>query len=332
MCGIGFFVNYHPTKNMNIDLVGEVFRKLQARGTDASGFYFERPSATKEEKAKHGAMNRQIFKAPLKASDLWEISQGQERFTSKIQETKALQGMNKEEIKEFNEDKEFYLARKMNGKERVIIMHTRAKTQGSPLMPHNVNNHPLVSNSQFYVLVHNGMIWDSDKVKGYKYRGECDSEHILANIEVYGLSKGLKRTAGSLAIILKKMENDYLYLYRNNNPLDIVYLAKEQLLIGASSDIYIPDNNEDYTFNNEVFNPPRTESSLPENRLYRVNTKKNATPRIEYIEEIKISSTTRIYNSIKSWQDKQKTVKCKLNKQVYLEPTTKVWKFGEFNG
>src|SRR5574338_1341158 len=61
---------------------------------------------------------------------------------------------------------------------RVMILHTRMKTQGSE--KNNANNHPLYSKSGL-ALVHNGIVYNDKEIFAKKQRdAQVDSEAILA--------------------------------------------------------------------------------------------------------------------------------------------------------
>ena len=42
MCAIGFFINYHKTKKLDLEEVKGMFVEMEDRGTDSAGFYWER--------------------------------------------------------------------------------------------------------------------------------------------------------------------------------------------------------------------------------------------------------------------------------------------------
>jgi hypothetical protein len=125
----------------------------------------------------------------------------------------------------------------------VMVGHCRAASWGfknryaSP--ERNENNHP--HEGERYVLVHNGIYQNAPEVKGYKYKGECDSELALSYVETFGIEKALtlmdKADAYSLVIFDKKTE--HLYLYRHGNPMIIGLTKTGMLLFGSTSQIII---------------------------------------------------------------------------------------------
>jgi len=117
----------------------------------------------------------------------------------------------------------------------IAIGHTRKWTQGKP--EDNNNNHPVVSDS--WVMVHNGVCSQMDRIKGYKYRGEVDSEILLSYVEKYGLEKGLPKLQGYAAVaILNKADPSKLFLWRHN---ETVYLGydkdTETIFFGSTEEI-----------------------------------------------------------------------------------------------
>src|SRR4030067_1091064 len=89
--------------------------------------------------------------------------------------------------------KHFGTLREAITKSSVILGHTRAATQGH--QKDNNNNHPIHSES--YIMVHNGICPSMDRIKGYPYKGEVDSEILLSYIEKNGIVKGLPELQGS---------------------------------------------------------------------------------------------------------------------------------------
>jgi len=148
MCGIAFFINYGK-QQLNPEYVYELFEQLNLRGTDASGYYFER--------LENGKMVNRMVKAPVDSESLiynckqWE--NGDSLYPYKI-----------------------------DGTERLIMLHCRAKTRGSQF--NNRNNMPI--ESKRYVLIHNGVV-NNVKMEKYDYQAEVDSEEILARIERLGI-------------------------------------------------------------------------------------------------------------------------------------------------
>ena len=115
----------------------------------------------------------------------------------------------------------------------IMIAHARATTCGTE--KNNVNNHPHISKN--YILVHNGGIFKTKAVEGYKLISECDSEIILSYVETHGIKKGLSEMcdSDSQAIALWSKKDKILYLYRNNNPTSILLDKKDKIIYFAST-------------------------------------------------------------------------------------------------
>lgn len=251
LCGIAFVINYssHKGKVIQLDFYKSLFESLEKRGSDATGYYLERHEELSKFN-KNSGLTRSVFKQPIKASDFWTEATKAKHSTSY----------------------------KINGKERLVMLHTRAKTQGHE--SNNDNNHPIFSDN--YVIVHNGCI-DSEKLEGYNYKGDCDTEHILAYIETYGMVEGLKKSVGTMSIIFKHLEEDKIYLYRNTNPLELAYLPKENILIGISSKLYLP-HDSGRKLNTRLFQPKMIIEELPEKHLYSISLKQRKVKCLEKIE------------------------------------------------
>jgi len=257
MCGIGFYLNYHGTRNMPLTDIAKTFKSLETRGNDASGFYFER----QEETNKQIIEVKRVFKAPCMATTLWNY----------VHDPKFDSDRSKKDSKEIQKYR-------LTGKEKLIILHTRAKTVGTEWSLYN--NHPI--HSKNFILVHNGNVYN-DRLKSYKYQGEVDSEEILAYMESYGIEKGLEKTQGSLAIIFKRFKDNFLYIIRHNAPMDLLYFKKEKLLVGVSSDshVTIPDTNIKALFQANII-----KCELPPDTLYKIPLDKFKS---EFVTKIKFT-------------------------------------------
>jgi len=252
-------------------------------------------------------MKRGVVKAPYKASLFWKMTQERELFENakKYKEFLVEIKDDTEIIEDLKRNREIYQRHKLMGNERLILLHTRLKTAGTEL--NNLNNHPIWSRNSIekkYVLIHNGQIYEG-WVKEYKYLAQVDSEDILASIETYGISNGLKRIKGTMAIVFKQMKEDILYIYRNNQPIDLVYLPKEKLLIGSSDEKYIDKVKED----TEKPNLTKTliecnyrAITVPSDTLFSINLKK---PNIKWEEKIDVPiyGTMNNFDREEYWQE-----------------------------
>jgi asparagine synthetase B (glutamine-hydrolysing) len=135
-------------------------------------------------------------------------------------------------------DKEFLKA--LNG--RFMLGHCRAATsglyEGDAGASNLANNHP--HESEHWVLIHNGHFDDLPLVKGYKYRGHCDSEIALSYIETFGPELGcsLLCNLDGFSLVFANKDNGDVYFYRNDkNPLIVSWdCVSETLFFGSTED------------------------------------------------------------------------------------------------
>jgi len=172
----------------------DMFILLETRGTDASGFAFV-------DRVKN---NLRVTKAEVPASKLIESPGWQNLQLPKI-----------------------------------MIFHTRMMTKGKP--SNNMNNHPIF-NKKGLAIVHNGMIYNDNEIfkKKTKRDAEVDSEAILA---VLGNTKPTKdpikevfeALEGGFAVAsIDKKRPDVLTLFRKDNPIDLYYNSKDDILYFCS--------------------------------------------------------------------------------------------------
>lgn len=120
---------------------------------------------------------------------------------------------------------------------KVMILHTRMKTQGSE--KNNANNHPLFSKNGI-AIVHNGIIYNDKEIIGKKQRdGEVDSESILHLLSAKTKGDRLKRLfdriEGSFAVaVIDRNDPDKLILIKKDNPIDLYYDSGDDILYFCS--------------------------------------------------------------------------------------------------
>lgn len=272
MCAIAFVINYSKKKKLNLERVESMFANMESRGRDASGFYFEREENKKT--------IRRLRKAPITTQNLWDLTQFNKQ-----------DGQTQKDFDKF----------KLNGTEKLLILHSRAMTQGEA--KDNNNNHPLFSKN--YILVHNGIVDDLHPVKTYPYKGLVDSEHILARIETYGISKGLGGLVADLAVIFKKKFEDAIYILRNYNPLALIWFQDEEVLIGVSDKSYVSIPDEFWAFSRVLFRPGHRVESLPKDWLYKISTKE---PKIVSSKQLPVHELDwNTKSDVKSQSDEKKS-------------------------
>jgi len=256
MCGIAFIINY-GTDKINTEFIKQLFLSMNARGGDACGWYFER-------KEQNMSINR-LVKKPVVAHDLWEEFYP----TDESGNPKAVE----KSVENF----------RFNGEEKLIIMHTRKKTQGTEYDNHN--NMPIYSKN--YILAHNGCI--TAKRLKYKYKGEVDSEELLARLELYkgDFKKSISEISGSLAIIVKPIREKELFIYRHTNPLDLVFFPKNGILVGCSLSEYVPLKKEKKKLLDDLTDSSYKILTLPTDNLFKIST-----------EKLEIEDLDKIYTSV----------------------------------
>ncbi|MFA7420551.1 MAG: hypothetical protein WCZ90_12775 [Melioribacteraceae bacterium] len=120
---------------------------------------------------------------------------------------------------------------------KIMILHTRAATQGSN--KNQFNNHPLYSKAGL-ALIHNGIIQNDKEIFTKNQRdGEVDSEAILAVLSSKGKGDKIKRVfdrlEGSFAFaVINKDEPDNLTLVKKDNPIDLYYDDRNDILYFCS--------------------------------------------------------------------------------------------------
>lgn len=237
MCGI-FGMLFLNNKNIKADVVKDILCKLmlksQARGPHATGLSFakERRFIT--------------YKHNVNASTFLSLPNTRKIIDSGIGDNVSMFPFS-------------------------VIGHTRYETQGPHTNPDN--NHPIICGN--IVGVHNGCISNDDNVfrwlaeiKKQNVRiAQVDSEAIFSGIYYLAEKKKLSATttmrnpvtyaitalcrdlSGSLACAVQDAENPTaVWLFRRNNPIDMLYFEREGMLLFASDKNYIRDAIQNYNF------------------------------------------------------------------------------------
>ena len=126
---------------------------------------------------------------------------------------------------------------------KIIIGHTRLETQGDKEFIHN--NHPIFDRKSGIAIVHNGSISNYNKIQEiekFKLDGECDSEIILRVVEKFGIEKAVEILRGSFTFaVINTHTPDKLQLYKDSNPLYLIYFPEYKWIVFSSDDDYIKD-------------------------------------------------------------------------------------------
>jgi len=123
---------------------------------------------------------------------------------------------------------------------KIMIAHTRMKTQGEP--SNNMNNHPLFTKDGL-AIVHNGQIYNDKEVftKQVKRDAQVDSEAILPV-----LSKTNRRKEDSIKSLFEELDGvfaiayltqqdlEQLTLIKKDNPIELYYNSEDDILYFAS--------------------------------------------------------------------------------------------------
>lgn len=91
---------------------------------------------------------------------------------------------------------------------------------------------PMISNSGRYVIIFNGEIYNYQEIKKtlhnkYKFKGNSDTEVILASIEIFGIDNTLEHITGMFALAIYDNLDNKIYLIRDRmgeKPLYFGYL------------------------------------------------------------------------------------------------------------
>lgn len=116
---------------------------------------------------------------------------------------------------------------------KLVIGHTRSWTVGPP--SDNNNNHPVYSTH--WVMVHNGMCSNINKIKDFPYLGTVDSELYLAQIETKGLEEGLATIGYHTAAValINRLDTQKLHLFYHKQEFYMGLDDNDQTLIFAST-------------------------------------------------------------------------------------------------
>jgi len=107
----------------------------------------------------------------------------------------------------------------------------------------NAGHQPMLSSSGRYVITFNGEIYNFRTLRqelssfGYRFRGDSDTEVLLAAVERWGLESALKRSIGMFALGLWDRKNRTLHLARDRMGKKPLYVAKTPIGIAFASEL-----------------------------------------------------------------------------------------------
>lgn len=114
----------------------------------------------------------------------------------------------------------------------IMIMHTRAATQGDRLI--NTNNHPITH--EHYAMVHNGVI-----------NNEADFDVPLTVVDSLAIVKSWQQNEEDISKVFASLEGSFavgmldskqpnkLTLFRHNNPIEVLFDTHDEILYFAST-------------------------------------------------------------------------------------------------
>lgn len=158
--------------------------------------------------------------------------------------------------------------------QRIVIAHCRAASHGKNVFAsrdNNENNHPFEGDR--FVIAHNGYFGNLPKVKGYQYKGECDSERFLSYLETFGLTTALKMQMDSdkYAVVIYDKVTNKIYWYRHNNPLVFTYDTVRKSIVWGSTSKIISEMDDEVVVNHGIKSSGQgTIWSMLEDALYTI--------------------------------------------------------------
>lgn len=195
-----------------------------------------------------------------------------------------------------------------------IMGHTRYATLGSPHL--NANNHPIRAGKT--IGTHNGSIQNHRELfKRYNMNrfAQVDSEvvfrlHDTANDISDFVNNRMPKLRGRVALVWADLEYpEYVYMYKGNNPLEMVYVPELKLYAYGSTKEIV----------NSGFWGMTEEVKMNTNTLIRVNTETFVT-RTKTVETKKpIYKTTAVYNTNIGAYENTETVKNFVPRYSYKE-------------
>jgi asparagine synthetase B (glutamine-hydrolysing) len=195
----------------------------------------------------------------------------------------------------------------------LFIGHTRAATSGRvgyATPSDNNNNHP--HESEHFVLIHNGHFGTTPEIKGFPYKGICDSEIPLSYLETFGIERGLELLCkvDGFALAFVDKTTGHLYLIRHSNPIVIALDERRDALVFSSTGEGVYNFCDVEEKRGIIRKSTGNAYTIPEDTLYRCDDK-------GLVELAKISFV--------NWVDDYKKLPDEVkDKMVFKEPKTYV--------
>jgi len=171
---------------------------------------------------------------------------------------------------------------------QIGIGHNRWATHGPKT---DINSHPHLSNCGNFMLVHNGIIENYQKIKnhlyknGYKFISQTDTEVIVnlisyhynnTNCSFNAIKNSIAELEGTYGIVLiNKLEPDKIYCVRNGSPL-LVGISEQYAIISSEQSGFCNMINTYITLKNDdicQININKTESKIDIKTFHEYDTK-----------------------------------------------------------
>lgn len=251
MCGISGYISMSD-KRPDKTKLEEMFKSIQLRGRDASGF------------ATLDAKTLRVVKAPIEADEL---------ITRKAW-------------------------KKLTELPEIMIMHTRAATQGA--VANNDNNHPI--RYKKYTAIHNGVI-----------NNEADFDVPLTQVDSMAILKSWHQNKGDIKEVTKSLQGSFavalldttkpgkLTLFRHTSPIELLLDQKDEILYFASTVTAVEKVKENSPKNVKGFYIDDRYQNLnfPNNSYMEVTVDEGLT---NFIEELETKPTVYAYDSNTSYR------------------------------
>jgi glucosamine 6-phosphate synthetase-like amidotransferase/phosphosugar isomerase protein len=163
--------------------------------------------------------------------------------------------------------------------ERFVLGHCRAASSGTTESRKlDVNAHPFESKN--WIILHNGTV-GMNRITGYSYESDVDSEIILSYVERRGIRNAIKNLRGNATIVLYHKLTKKIYFWTDNKrPLTLAYY--HDMIFFASTRQILKDTLK--IKNDLGIFPQISFASIFEYELLEFDTVKNKFTRREEIE------------------------------------------------
>lgn len=210
----------------------------------------------------------------------------------------------------------------LNNEYNVVLLHTRNATHGEPKF--NVNNHPIFNKENNDCLIHNGIIRNYEQLKlnkNFHLEGDCDSEIILSvfNAREHNIYKTIKQISGTMAFALYHQKK--LYLYKDSNPLYLIYNKNDDFFIFSSLKYSITELYKSRNFIFRIFETSEKElvnAEISDEDLITIDFSKRTFSK-EKVKSKSFSYTTITENTTSNFSSDKNTIQTSLADENLIE-------------